>query len=64
MDPIRCFYFIEKTIGFILAFPSLMACTGQQFAVLMFSHFFPSFFNDAAQLITSFLKYLNLILYH
>lgn len=30
-----------------------MPGAGKEFAVLVFSHFFSSFFNDAAQLITS-----------
>jgi hypothetical protein len=31
----------------------LMPCAGQQLFMFMFSHFFPSFFDDTAQLITS-----------
>jgi hypothetical protein len=30
-----------------------MTCTGKELSVLMFPHFLPSFFDDAAQLITS-----------
>ena len=30
-----------------------MACTGQKLSVLMFSHFFSSFFNNTTQQITS-----------
>ena len=37
----------------LFTLPSLMARFGQQFSVFMFSHFFSSFFYDAAQQITS-----------
>jgi hypothetical protein len=52
------YFSTEKIAGFILTFPSLMAGFRKQFAVLMFSHLFPSLFNDAAQLITSSLVFL------
>jgi hypothetical protein len=37
----------------LFTLPSLMASTGQQFSVFVFTHFFPALFYDAAQLITS-----------
>jgi len=36
-----------------LFFAALMSCSRQQLAMFMFAHFFLSFFNDAAQKITS-----------
>jgi hypothetical protein len=42
-----------------------MARLGQQLAVFVLSHFFPSFLDDATQLTTSFLnRDANVINYH
>jgi hypothetical protein len=38
----------------LFALSSLMPCSGQQFAVFMFTHLFTSFFNYAAQQITPY----------
>ncbi len=37
----------------LFTFPSLMACTGQQFFMLVLSHLLSSFLDNAAQPITS-----------
>jgi hypothetical protein len=43
-----------KSCGWdLFALSSLMPCAGQEFSVLVFSHFFSSFFYDTAQQITS-----------
>jgi len=50
----------------LLAFSSLMARTGQKFAMLMFAHFLAALFNDTAQWITpnQTLFCGNLVRYH
>jgi len=46
--------FLQKRIqAALFTLSSLMACPGKQLAVLVFAHFLPTFFNYAAQLITS-----------
>lgn len=43
----------------LFALSSLMASFGQQLAVFVLSHFFSSFFDDAAQQITSFQRFIK-----
>jgi hypothetical protein len=41
-------------MGTLFTLSSLMACLGQQLAMFVLSHFFYSFFDDAAQQTTPF----------
>jgi len=56
---IRAALHFFRSTGQLLALSSLMPCTGQKLSVFMLSHFFSSFFNDAAQSITSHLYFFE-----
>jgi len=59
------FEYIQTLPDRLLAFAALMARSGQKLSMFMLSHFFPSFLNDTAQVLTPFsLISIKQFLYH